>query len=689
MNSAPRLGSQFEALEDRALPATFGVPWPDPGHITLSFVPDGTQTPLGPSDLSKVLAEAGGVTAGEEIILSAFQAWAAQANLNIAVVPDSGDPLGINGAVQGDPRFGDIRIAAVGLSPESVANSLPFSFTGTTLSGDVMFNANMPFGVGNNPSIYDLYSVAIHEAGHTLGLDHNDVPGSVMNKDYSYRTGLSATDIVSIQQLYGARQPGTFGAVSGNNTPGTAAGIPFTLSGDLQTTGDLTSMGEAQYFKFTAPALTAMLSGVTVRLKASGLSLLTAQVTVYDAFGRVVATTASTDPMNNDLLLSFRTGLFGGNYTIKVQGASGNAFDIGSYKLAVDYLSLNSLLAPITTTLTGVVDGGVVTPLLGGVLGIQTNNANDSRFDAAYIGQLYGSSDVDTFRISTEKYAAGTSVTLNVMVWGLNANPVDPEVRVFDENGNPVAFEVLANQSGLFSVQVLNAVAGEYYYVQVLANKNGDQSAGRYFFAANFDQLPLMMFTGLSGGTANPGTTSPIDTLTIGEAGVYQFALGAQSAENGATVTMQIYDENGNLVMTLTAIAGRPVATATKDLKAGTYTVTYSAAKANTAPVNFGSFMEELSDLSGPYATSTATPPSSTSPSSTSTTSSSTTTTSPSSTTTTNSPSSSTSTTSTSPSTSPSTSTNSTSTSTTQEQTYYYYSTSSSQPQPSGYYYSY
>src|SRR5579883_2004739 len=148
MNSAPRLGSQFEALEDRALPATFGVPWPDPGHITLSFVPDGTQTPLGPSDLSKVLAEAGGVTAGEEIILSAFQAWAAQANLNIAVVPDSGDPLGINGAVQGDPRFGDIRIAAVGLSPESVANSLPFSFTGTTLSGDVMFNANMPLASG-------------------------------------------------------------------------------------------------------------------------------------------------------------------------------------------------------------------------------------------------------------------------------------------------------------------------------------------------------------------------------------------------------------------------------------------------------------------------------------------------------------------------------------------------------------
>ena len=35
-----------EILEDRAVPATFGVPWNDPGHLTLSFAPDGTATQL-------------------------------------------------------------------------------------------------------------------------------------------------------------------------------------------------------------------------------------------------------------------------------------------------------------------------------------------------------------------------------------------------------------------------------------------------------------------------------------------------------------------------------------------------------------------------------------------------------------------------------------------------------------------
>ena len=32
----------LERLEDRTLPAMWGMAWPNPQHITVSFVPDGT-----------------------------------------------------------------------------------------------------------------------------------------------------------------------------------------------------------------------------------------------------------------------------------------------------------------------------------------------------------------------------------------------------------------------------------------------------------------------------------------------------------------------------------------------------------------------------------------------------------------------------------------------------------------------
>src|SRR5690242_18207122 len=100
-----------EMLEDRLAPATFGVPWSDPTHLTLSFVPDKTPVADGASALFQTLNASAATSAWETAILRAFQTWAVQANINIGVVADSGLPLGTPGMPQGDPRFGDIRIA--------------------------------------------------------------------------------------------------------------------------------------------------------------------------------------------------------------------------------------------------------------------------------------------------------------------------------------------------------------------------------------------------------------------------------------------------------------------------------------------------------------------------------------------------------------------------------------------------
>ena len=123
-----------ELLENRLAPAQFGVPWPNPGQLTLSIVLDGTPAGLGPSNLSQTLNVKASTAAWELEVLRAFQTWAVNANINIGVVADGGQALGVAGAVQGDTRFGDIRIAATPGAGDStdLADAQPFSWTGTT-----------------------------------------------------------------------------------------------------------------------------------------------------------------------------------------------------------------------------------------------------------------------------------------------------------------------------------------------------------------------------------------------------------------------------------------------------------------------------------------------------------------------------------------------------------------------------
>src|SRR5262249_49172010 len=160
MNTSQRLG--LEALEDRTAPSAFGVPWPDPQHLTLSFVPDGTPV-VGQNQTSRLVQtlnarESAGVWQTQ--ILRAFQTWAVNANINVGVVADDGSPLGVNGAPQGDPRFGDVRVATYPLAADAVAVASPFDVLASTWGGDVKLNPAYAFG-----GAVDLFSVMLHEAG--------------------------------------------------------------------------------------------------------------------------------------------------------------------------------------------------------------------------------------------------------------------------------------------------------------------------------------------------------------------------------------------------------------------------------------------------------------------------------------------------------------------------------------------
>ena len=67
------------------------------------------------------------------------------------------------------------------------------------IAGDMHLDADENWQIGG---AIDLFSVALHEAGHALGLGHTDRPGSVMYPYYRLLTGLSDDDIAGIRDLY-------------------------------------------------------------------------------------------------------------------------------------------------------------------------------------------------------------------------------------------------------------------------------------------------------------------------------------------------------------------------------------------------------------------------------------------------------------------------------------------------------
>ena len=90
-----------------------GQPWPDPGHLTLSFAPDGTNAGGAPSGLFNLLNAQDSTPNWETAILRAFQTWAVNTNVNVGVVnpvqvpsivltstlknPSQSDPLPLRG----------------------------------------------------------------------------------------------------------------------------------------------------------------------------------------------------------------------------------------------------------------------------------------------------------------------------------------------------------------------------------------------------------------------------------------------------------------------------------------------------------------------------------------------------------------------------------------------------------------
>lgn len=111
----------------------------------------------------------------------------------------------------------DPRALAILWGPASHGDSYPFEphvlahafypapHSPEPIAGDVHFNDGFDWGA-SDPSRYDVYSIMLHETGHSLGLTHSSDPDAVMYPMYrGIYAGLTGTDIASARHLYAAR----------------------------------------------------------------------------------------------------------------------------------------------------------------------------------------------------------------------------------------------------------------------------------------------------------------------------------------------------------------------------------------------------------------------------------------------------------------------------------------------------
>jgi hypothetical protein len=388
---------RLELLEDRAVPATWGNAWPYGHNLSLSFAPDGTQIGGHQSELFRVLDAQyhGDTQAWQTDILRAFQTWAANANLNIRVVPDDGSPFSGSGTAQPNGHFGEIRIAAYPMSPEVLAFALPYEATAGSSAGDVFINSSDVFGSEVAAGQVSLFSLMLHESGHVFGMgDERSDPQSPLYEDYNAVTTLDQADIQRIQAIFGVRQQDHFESGAGDETPATAtqialadttssgiagappavdagapsagvAGDPAAIgagapaagvaadpvssplspgSPDQKSTGsptltkmpldaDISTASDTDWYRFEPPSNA---DTVTIQVKTSDISLLEPRLSVYDATGKLIDTVFSSSPLSGDLAITLRNLDPSADYYVAVSAATSDVFGIGGYQLQID-----------------------------------------------------------------------------------------------------------------------------------------------------------------------------------------------------------------------------------------------------------------------------------------------------------------------------------------------------------------
>ncbi len=621
-----------ECLESRQL--LTAVPWENPSQLTSSIVPDGTDVVGQSSSFYQSFSYLGSPATLDRSVADVFQSWIRNANVNIGFVADGGQPVGVAGKTQGDSRFGDVRIAAVSMSDEVYAFSVPHSGgIAGTWAGDIIINSAF-----QPATLRQFKSVLMHEVGHVLGLDHSTDPLSPMFLHNSPASTLvpTTTDILNLQKLHGVRTD-LLELKKTNNTIGNATPIrngSFDGSAPLLNYGDISGPTDMDYYFVNA--MPGYSGPVTVRLRAHGLSMFQGNVSITDRSGRIL-TTASAGSYGKDAVLHLNVAATDRLYIRVNSAAATGPFNFGRYALLVSFDRLNqatpqaieqvpaqnvAFLGQAEQTqifLTGIAPQYFDDLHLNDVIAAATTLKSTPGFAEStaygFEGTITNNIDVDFYSMKTPRSVAVgdvMTVTLNVPESGT----LVPSIVVYNSTGQILPAKVIRNGAGILTLQVSGVVSRSTVILSITKDPTSTRfQTGNYSFRVRFGAYAEQTVD-LVSGTLNAGEPRQFRTFEMSQTRLLAFALtpvGAAAQSGNVATQVTLFDVAGNEIYRLVAI-GASVRTAdTLLLKPGRYFARINATTRDGAPLPVSGFRlsaSMLSDDTGPLGTNpTSAPP--------------------------------------------------------------------------------
>lgn len=590
--------AQSEALEERVvLYAASGNSWPNPKLITISFMPDGTSLGTATSNLNSVFnTKFGAAATWQNQILKAAQYWAQQTNINFSVVPDSGAALGSGNYQQGDPTMGDIRIGGYSFGNTTIAQAyLPPPVNNYSVAGDIQFNTGLTFNVG---STYDLFSVAVHEIGHALGLNHSTTTAAVMYSTYGAKTALNTDDISGIRNVYSAnvaRAKDVYDTAAANETTATAKDLTSLINATTKAFAvsnlDLSTNTDIDVYKVVVPTGAATTLKATVQ--STSFSLMKPKVEILNSTGTVKATATGTT-YGGTITASFSGITAGQVYYIRVTSPDTiAAFKTGLYGLAVNMgtgaapaFTSNSTLSSKGATLqsgggqallllpestvnqtvanTQVTSERSIASSTGGNYVVTWASQNQDGSGWGVYARLYkedGTPLTDEFRVNTTtagdqiEPSVGMDIFGNFIVtWTSSAQDAATAgiyAQRYDSSGVPLGTEFQVNATSAGN-QTASSVAMDglngFFVTWTSAGQDGSGS-GIYGRRYGMDGLPKAGEVRVNTFTTGEQTDSAIAVNRVTGTAVAVWTSAAQDG-SGLGVYGQRFDANGALVGT-------------------------------------------------------------------------------------------------------------------------------------------